>query len=72
MQLVIDGKKDILAILWTGGGKSYLFFLPTVIEQGRMMVVIVLLIMVTDDLRDQCVKANISCANWDLDDRYRK
>ncbi|TMC19467.1 MAG: hypothetical protein E6J34_15325, partial [Chloroflexi bacterium] len=34
LQLVIDGKKDVLAILPTGGGKSLLFFLPTMMEPG--------------------------------------
>lgn len=33
-------------------------------------VVIVPLIAVMDDLRDRCVKANISCANWDPHSRY--
>src|SRR5436305_782644 len=69
LQLVIDGKKDVLAILPTGGGKSLLFFLPTMMEPGMTTVVIVPLIAVTDDLRNRCVKAKISCANWDPNDR---
>jgi RecQ family ATP-dependent DNA helicase len=72
LQLVIDGRKDVLAILPTGGGKSLLFFLPTLMEPGMTTVVIVPLIAVTDDLRDRCVKANISCANWDPHSRYRE
>jgi superfamily II DNA helicase RecQ len=70
LQMVIDGKKDVLAILPTGGGKSLLFFLPTLMEPGMTTVVIVPLIAVTDDLRDRCVKAKISCANWDPHSRY--
>jgi len=72
LQLVIDGKKDVLAILPTGGGKSLLFFLPTMMEPGMTTVVIVPLIAVTNDLRNRCVKAKISCANWDPDDRSRE
>jgi len=72
LQLIIDGKKDVLAILPTGGGKSLLFFLPTQMESGMTTVVIVPLIAVTNDLRDRCVKAGISCANWDPHSRYRE
>jgi len=72
LQLIIDGKKDVLAILPTGGGKSLLFFLPTQMEPGMTTVVIVPLIAVTNDLRDRCVKAGISCANWDPHSRYRE
>ena len=70
LQMIIDGKKDVLAILPTGGGKCLLFFLPTLMEPGMTTVVIVPLIAVTDDLRDRCVKAKISCANWDPHSRY--
>lgn len=68
--MVLDGKKDVLAILPTGGGKSLLFFLPIIMELGMTTVMIVPLIAVTDDLRYRCVKAKISCANWDPHSRY--
>jgi superfamily II DNA helicase RecQ len=72
LQLIIDGKKDVLAIIPTGGGKSLLFFLPTLMEPEMTTVVIVPLIAVTEDLRDRCVKAKISCANWDPHARYHE
>ena len=68
-QLIVDGKTDVLAILPTGGGKSLLFFLPTMLEPGMTTVVIVPLIAVMKDLRDRCVEANITCATWDPDNR---
>jgi len=72
LQLIMDGKKDVLAILPTGGGKSLLFFLPTLMEQEMTTVVIVPLIAVMQDLRDRCVKAKISCASWDPQSRYHE
>jgi len=60
LQLILEGKKDVLAILPTGGGKSLLFFLPTMLEPGMTTVVIVPLIAVMDDLRDRCTQAGIS------------
>lgn len=72
LQLILDGKKDVLAILPTGGGKSLLFFLPTLMESGMTTVVIVPLIAVMDDLRDRCIKAGISCANWDPAEQSRE
>ena len=35
-------------------------------------MVIVLLIAVTDDLRNKCVKANINYVNWDSHNRYHE
>ena len=70
LQLIVEGKTDVLAILPTGGGKSLLFFLPTLLEPDMTTVVIVPLIAVMQDLRDRCVKAKISCANWDPHSRY--
>lgn len=49
-----------------------MFFLPTVMEPDMTTVVIVPLIAVMQDLRDRCVKAKISCANWDPHSRYRE
>ena len=72
LQLIMEGKKDVLAILPTGGGKSLLFFLPTLMEPDMTTVVIVPLIAVMKDLRDRCVKAKISCANWDPHSRYHE
>ena len=60
LQLILEEKKDVLAILPTGGGKSLLFFLPTMLEPGMTTVVIVPLIAVMDDLRDRCTQAGIS------------
>ena len=65
LQLIMKGKTDVLAILPTGGGKSLLFFLPTLMKLDMMTMVIVPLIAVMQDLRDRCVKAKISCASWD-------
>ena len=65
LQLIIDGKTDVLAILPTGGGKSMLFFLPTLMEREMTTVVIVPLIAVMHDLRSRCIEAGISCAVWD-------
>lgn len=72
LQLVLDGKKDVLAILPTGGGKSLLFFLPTMLEREMTTVVIVPLIAVMDDLGDRCVNEGISWAIWDPDDRIQE
>src|SRR5947207_15499222 len=37
-----------------------------------MMMMIVSLIAVMQDVRDRCVKAKISCANWDQNNRYHE
>src|SRR5438552_6780391 len=44
LQLIMKGKTDVLAILPTGGGKSLLFFLPTLMKLDMMTMVMVLLI----------------------------
>ena len=53
-QLIVEGKTDVLTILPTGGGKSLLFFLPTLMESDMTTVVLILFLTVTQDLRDQC------------------
>jgi len=72
LQLIMEGTKDVLVILPTGGGKSLMFFLPTIMERDMTTVVIVPLIAVMQDLRNRCVKARISCANWDPHSRYHE
>jgi len=69
LQLILDGTRDVVAILPTGGGKSLLFFLPTMLEKEFTTVVIVPLIAVMQDLRSRCIECGISCANWDPDNR---
>ena len=62
LQLIVDERMDVLAILPTSEGKSLLLFLSTLMEPGKTMVVIVPLIAVMEDLRDRYMKAGISCA----------
>src|SRR5262245_34131068 len=69
LQLILDAKRDVTAILPTGGGKSLLFFLPAMIEKDMTTVVIVPLIAVMQDLRARCIDNGISCATWDPDNR---
>jgi superfamily II DNA helicase RecQ len=69
LQSIVNCDSDVLAVLPTGGGKTLLFFLPTLMEAGMTMVVIVPLIAVMQDLRNRCVGAGITCANWDPDNR---
>jgi superfamily II DNA helicase RecQ len=61
LQLIVDAKTDVLAILPTGGGKTMLFFLPTLMEPGMTTVAIVPLIAVMHDLRTQCVTMSLLC-----------
>src|SRR5947207_6726530 len=60
LQLIMNAKTDILAILSIDGGKSLLFFLSTLMESRMMTMMIISLIAMINDLRNRCMKTNIS------------
>jgi len=64
VEAVLNRQKDVLMILPTGGGKTLLYLLPTLLKKGRTTAVVILMIAVTQDLIDRCNKSGISSAEW--------
>ena len=64
VEAVLNRQKDVLVILPTGGGKTLVYLLPTLLEKGRTTVVVIPMIAVMQDLIDRCNKSNISVAEW--------
>ena len=61
---VLKGKKDGLAILRTGSGKSMLFMVPAILNKNMMCIVIVPLVALQQDLIRKCAQAGIGAACW--------
>jgi superfamily II DNA helicase RecQ len=57
-------KSLIVAVMGTGSGKSLAFMLPALTLTG-VTVLVVPLIALKNNLRDCCVRASISCVEWD-------
>ena len=64
VEAVLNRQKDVLVILPTGGGKTLLYLLPTLLEKGRTTVVVIPMIAMMQDLIDRCHKSKISLAEW--------
>jgi superfamily II DNA helicase RecQ len=57
-------KSPIVAVMGTGSGKSLAFMLPALTSTG-VTVLVVPLVALKNNLRDRCVRAGISCVEWD-------
>ena len=57
-------KSPVVVIIGTGAGKSMTFMLPAACSTG-VTIVVVPLVSLRGDLKDQCVKAGIECAEWE-------
>jgi RecQ family ATP-dependent DNA helicase len=64
VQLALQGEKDMLVILPTGGGKSLVFQLPASIEKGQMTVVIIPFVALIEEMEERCTNLGISCHIW--------
>lgn len=60
---VLEGLRDVLAVLPTGVGKSLAFLIPAVV-QGKTILVIVPLVALKHDLARRCRALNIGHCNW--------
>ncbi|KAJ2390538.1 hypothetical protein H4S02_001808, partial [Coemansia sp. RSA 2611] len=62
---LIEGERDVLVVLPTGGGKSFIFQLASLIDAaiypGRFTLVVSPLKVLTQNIRDECLKHNVPC-----------
>ena len=56
---VLECKRDVLAVLKTGEGKTMLFLLPALLEEGRVTVVVVPLISLMTDYERKLTRDRI-------------
>lgn len=61
---VLRGKKNLIIVLPTGGGKSMIFMVPAKMENGRVTVVIVPFLALRQDLDVRCRAIGISPLWW--------
>ena len=63
---VMERKRDVFAIMPTGGGKSFLFMVPALAEssQDLVTVVVVPLVALRIDLERRCVDARLNFSCW--------
>ena len=71
LEHVVSGTSHILAVLPTGGGKSLLFQLPTLLAGARHTVVIIPFRALQDDLLKKCTELGIPSSRWDTGSRGR-
>jgi superfamily II DNA helicase RecQ len=57
-------KSPIVAVIGTNSSKSLAFMLPALTSTG-VTVLVVPLVALKSNLRDCCVRAGISCVEWD-------
>jgi hypothetical protein len=64
---VVEGIGQLVVVLPTGGGKSLLFQLPSVLEGAGVTVVIVPLVVLRQDLAAKCRRLGLSHTVWGAD-----
>ena len=64
VQLALQGDRDLLTILPTGGGKSLVFMLPAWLEKERTTVVIVPFVALVEQMEERCIEMGLSCHVW--------
>lgn len=67
VQEAISRRRNFVAILPTGGGKSLVFMLPAFLEDGYLTIVLVPNKMLLRDHVRNTKKANIQCMPWTVD-----
>lgn len=65
LEHIVTGTTQILTILPTGGGKSLLFQLPTLLERAKHTVVIIPFKALQDDIMIKSSELDIPCSLWD-------
>jgi superfamily II DNA helicase RecQ len=58
---MLDKQTPLVVVLLTGGGKSLLFIVPGLIEEGRITVVVVPYRALITDLISRIRKSGIEC-----------
>jgi superfamily II DNA helicase RecQ len=72
VKVVFQGKRHVLAILPTGGGKSLLWQLPIFLERNKTSVIILPYIVLVEQVESQCIELGLSYQVWEnkgLEDR---
>lgn len=64
VQLVLDRKQDLIAILPTGGGKSAAFEVAAMVEQGLQTVVVVPFLAIIQDILQRVRGYGIKACKW--------
>lgn len=64
LDAIVSGTPRVLAIMRTGGGKSWLFMLPAAGSVDRVTIVVVATISLRQDFMDRCGRDGIPCAEW--------
>ncbi|RVD87173.1 uncharacterized protein DFL_003141 [Arthrobotrys flagrans] len=65
LEHIVTGTTQILTILPTGGGKSLLFQLPTLLKRAKHTVVIIPFKALQNNIMTKSSKLNIQCSLWD-------
>ncbi len=64
LDAIVSGTPRVLAVMRTGGGKSWLFMLPAAGSADGVTIVIVPTISLRQDFMDRCNRDGIPCAEW--------
>ena len=62
---VMERKRDVVAIIPTGGGKSAAFEVPAAVEEGFQTIVIVPFVSLLKDIMQRVQKYGIPVTQWD-------
>ncbi|THV88584.1 hypothetical protein D6D26_09901 [Aureobasidium pullulans] len=65
LQALMQGYKNVLGIMPTGGGKSLTFMLPARCSPGGVTIVVIPLTALEGDIVRRCKESDIKCAVWD-------
>ncbi|KAH0195066.1 hypothetical protein KCU99_g10243, partial [Aureobasidium melanogenum] len=65
LQALMQGHKNVLGIMPTGGGKSLTFMLPARCSPGGVTIVVIPLTALEGDMVRRCKESDIKCAVWD-------
>jgi superfamily II DNA helicase RecQ len=64
---VLDGSRDILVVLPTGGGKSAMFLVPAILEEHAFTILVVPYVALAQDLMVKCARAGIEALQFSQD-----
>ena len=64
METVLHRKKDVIAVLPTGGGKSAAFEVPAAVEEGLQTVVVIPFVALLKDIFQRAHKLKIKVCQW--------
>jgi hypothetical protein len=64
VELAVSRSCNFVGILPTGGGKSFVFMLPALIEVGYFTIVVISNLALLDDMKRKATNANIPNCQW--------